>query len=215
MKSKKISGIVITKNLNPREKIHPKIIEGRLIWFLMEPSNFHENQGIKENIDSHQSHINVMKLSYIPRDFLARLSRYFIIDENGLSKFQEFHKIACLILAEIMPHYRKRKLKNTAIVLTMFLILENEAENFGNDLQKKLFVEVFADRQTFIEALAIELRKTDEVEKGMTCGRIMALQSDVFDDESTEMEDVSVEDLVKWLLENEMKMNQSMKLQSS
>ena len=76
-KSEKLSGIAITKNLNPGEKLHPKIIEGRLIWFLMQPSQFHESQGMEENVESHLQHILAMKESFCPRDFLARLSRFF------------------------------------------------------------------------------------------------------------------------------------------
>ena len=201
-KSEKLSGIAITKNLNPGEKLHPKIIEGRLIWFLMEPSPFHESQGMEENLESHLCHINAMKGSFCPRDFLAEMSGDFVNNGSETSNFQEFLKEACLILSEYFPHWRKRKLKNSSITLAQFLMVEKYVDKSVKEIHKQLYVESFGDRETFIRSLVEELKKTDQAEKMMTSGRIMSVETDVFGEEDSEQNvgSQTPSDLISWTL---------------
>ena len=49
----------------------------------------------------------------------------------------------------------------------MFMMLELEVEESEDENIKKLFVEVFGDRDLFLEAFVKELDKTDEVEADM------------------------------------------------
>ena len=71
-------------------------------------------------------------------------------DNKFCSRFQEIHREACLLLQIHRPTYRKRKLKSNALVLAMFMMLELEVEESEDENIKKLFVEVFGDRDLFL-----------------------------------------------------------------
>ena len=74
----KIAGLIITKNLKEKEKWELKVLSGRLVWLLMSPASFHFEEDMEDNYDSVAEHILAMRSSDMPRDFLARLVRWFI-----------------------------------------------------------------------------------------------------------------------------------------
>ena len=85
----KIAGLIITKNLRHQEKWEQKVLTGRLVWLLMSPSSHHFDQDMEDNYDSVAEHIQAMRSSDMPRDFLGRLTRWFIGDCPGqLSPYQ-------------------------------------------------------------------------------------------------------------------------------
>ena len=80
----KIAGLIITKNLKHQEKWEQKVLTGRLCWLLMSPASIHFDQDMEDNYDSVAEHILAMRSSDMPRDFLARLTRWFIPAGPGL-----------------------------------------------------------------------------------------------------------------------------------
>ena len=85
----KIAGLIITKNLKQQEKWEMKVLTGRLVWLLMSPASFHFEEDMEDNYDSVAEHILAMRSSDMPRDFLARLTRWFIPPGPGkLSHYQ-------------------------------------------------------------------------------------------------------------------------------
>ena len=48
--------------------------------------------------------------------------------------------------------YRKRKLKSNALVLAVFMMIEIEVEESDDEHVKRMFVEVYGDRDSFLEA---------------------------------------------------------------
>ena len=144
------------------------MLEGRLIWFLMSKAAFHENQDLEENIMSQQRHRMAMMQSSLPTDFLVRMVRHFIPQPGEeFSKFQDFHREACLLLEIHRKQYRKRKLKSNSLVLAVFMMIEMEVEESEDEQVKRMFVEVYGDRDSFLGAFVAELDKTDEIEKEM------------------------------------------------
>lgn len=74
----KIAGLIITKNLKHKEKWEQKVLTGRLVWLLMSPASIHFEQAMEDNYDCVAEHILAMRSSDMPRDFMARLTRWFI-----------------------------------------------------------------------------------------------------------------------------------------
>ena len=164
----KLAGTLLNKNLQLQESIHPKVLEGRLIWFLMNKATFHENQDLEENILSQQRHRLAMMQTSLPTDFLVKMVHHFITQPGEeFSKFQELHMEACLLLEIHRKQYRKRKLKSYALVLAVFMMIEAEVEESEDEQVKRMFVEVYGDRDSFLGAFVAELDKTDEIEKEM------------------------------------------------
>ena len=73
-----LGGTVYTKNLKSGMKMPAKIIEGRNNWLLMEKDDTYENEDMGDNCEQNFEHCNEMSNILMPRDFLARLTRYFI-----------------------------------------------------------------------------------------------------------------------------------------
>ena len=121
---------------------------------------------------SQQRHRLAMQETAIPIDFLVQLTKNFVIDDNEeFSSFQELHREACLQLQMRRPNYRKRKLKSNALVIAMFMMIEKEVDESEDDVVKRLFVDVYKDRSSFINDFIKELDKTDEVERDMSSRR--------------------------------------------
>ena len=91
----KIAGLIITKNLKHQDKWEQKVLTGRLVWLLMSPANIHFDQDMEENYDNVAEHIMAMRSSDMPRDFLARLTRWFIPSGPGQLSFYQVGKVAC------------------------------------------------------------------------------------------------------------------------
>ena len=67
----------------------------------------------------------------------------------------------------------------------MFLMIVKEVDESKDKTAKRMFVEVFGDRETFLEAFLRELEKTDEVEKemGRQPMRLNRVMSNALDDD--------------------------------
>ena len=59
----------------------------------------------------------------------------------------------------------KKEIKRRKL-LAIFMMIEREVEE-SDQTAKRMFVEVFGDRESFLEAALRELAKTDEVEQQM------------------------------------------------
>ena len=103
----KIAGIIITKNLKQQEKWEMKVLSGRLVWLLMSPARFHFDEEMEDNYDSVAEHILAMRSSDMPRDFLARLTRWFI--PPGPGKFCPY-QVRLILLYCFLYFYCTRKL---------------------------------------------------------------------------------------------------------
>ena len=60
----------------------------------------------------------------MPRDFLAKLTKYFFREGETLSFFQEAHREAAELMATGRPHWRKRKAKSASLFLSIFYLIE-------------------------------------------------------------------------------------------
>ena len=178
-----LGGTVYTKNLKIGMKMPAKIIEGRNNWLLMEKDDTYEEEDIGENCEQNFEHCNQMSGVMMPRDFLAKLTRYFIQEEGQqLSFFQDAQREACEVMASRRPHWRKRKSKSASLFLSMFFLLEKEVAESNDAVNKEIFVEIFDSRDAYIESLMKALDRVDEVEASMTEGTAMRMPSWIFDD---------------------------------
>ena len=185
-----LGGTVYTKNLSVGMKMPAKIIEGRNNWLLMEKDDTYEEEDIGENCEQNFEHCNEMTSVMMPRDFLAKLTRYFIREEGQqLSFFQEAQREACEIMNTRRPHWRKRKSKSASLFLSMFFLLEKEVSEANDDISKEIFVEIFDSRDKYIEVLMKALDRVDEVEATMAEGTPMAIPSWIYDDNPVANED--------------------------
>ena len=171
-----LGGTVYTKNLKSGMKMPAKIIEGRNNWLLMERDSAYEDEEMGENCERNFDHCNEMSSNNMPRDFLARLTRYFIREENeSLSFFQKAQLEACEIMSCRRPHWGKRKAKSASLFLSIFFLIEKEVAESGDSISKELFVEIFLSRDAFIDVLMKALNRVDEVEATMSEGVPMEL----------------------------------------
>lgn len=84
---------------------------------------------------------------------------------------QEFHKEGSILIGQSMPlNWSKRKIKSNAHVYAIFRAIEEEVKETNDEVIKKLFIEVFKDREYIFQCLIENLRKVDEVEHQMTGG---------------------------------------------
>ena len=167
----KIAGLIITKNLKHQEKWELKVLTGRLVWLLMSPASVHFEQDMEENYDSVAEHISAMRSSDMPRDFLARLTRWFIpVGPGQLSSYQEFHKEGSILLKSRFAAWGPRKVKSNAHFFAVFRMIEEEVRESKDTVLEQLFVEIWKDRETFVEMMVENLKKIEEVEEEMTGG---------------------------------------------
>ena len=163
-----------------------QVIEGRLIWFLMGKVVFHENQDLEENLLAQQRHRIKMMDNDLCTDLLVRMGRNFIVEEGDeFSSFQDLHRESCMLLQIHKKQYRKRKLKSCALVLAIFMMIEREVEESKDETAKRMFVEVFGDREFLLESFLRKLAKTYEVEKemGRQPMRLNRVMSNALDDD--------------------------------
>ena len=185
-----LGGTVYTKNLRAGMKMPSKIIEGRNNWLLMEKDDAYEEEDMGENCEQNFEHCNEMSGVMMPRDFLAKLTRYFIREEGQqLSFFQEAQREACEIMNKRRPHWRKRKSKSASLFLSIFFLLEKEVCEANDEILKEIFVEIFDSRDAYIEVLMKALDRVDEVEATMTEGTPMAMPSWIYDDNNVANEE--------------------------
>ena len=171
-----LGGTIYTKNLRLGMKMPEKIVEGRNNWLLMEKDPSYEDEDMGESCMSNFDHCNEMASINMPRDILAKLTRYFIRDsESELSFFQEAQREASEIMSSRRPHWRKRKAKSASLFLSIFFLIEKEVSESIDENVKKLFVEAFDSRDRYIDSLMEHLNRVDEIEASMTVGKPMKL----------------------------------------
>ena len=136
-----------------------------------------------QNCESNFDHCNKMSNVLMPRDFLAKLTGYFVRDsDDTLTFFQKAHLEACEIMSSRRPHWRKRKSKSAALFISTFFLIEKEVEESEDSLEKELFVEIFNNRDTYIDVLMAAMDRIDEIEDLMKEGCPMELP--VWDEET-------------------------------
>ena len=176
-----LGGTVYTKNLKDGMKMPAKIIEGRNNWLLMEKDTAYEDEDIGENCESNFDHFNEMSNIMMPRDFLAKLTRYFIrLEGESMSFFQDAQREACEIMVHWRPHWRKRKSKSGALFISVFFLIEKEVAESEDEISKELFVEAFGCRDDFIDILMKAMDRVDEVEAAMTEGMAMKMPAWIY-----------------------------------
>ena len=211
-KMQKLSGLIITKNIDPeKQKMPAKIVEGRVTWLNMRMDPEYELEEMDINMENMFDHVNSMANTDMPRDFLASLSKHFFrTDGEKYSSFQKFQTEACLVVEHRRPHWRKRKTISSSNLLTMFYILEKEVIDSDDEVAKQLFVEIFNSREAYTESVMKEFDETDKLEKKMMTGTAFKVPG--FDDETSESESesfnvsnfcVSVADVVESETEHE------------
>ena len=168
-KEEKLAGQILTFNIKPEEKIPEKIDEGRLFLQLYEQVS--DTQCLEDIYDKKTAFKVAMNDPGLPRDFLAKVSRRFSQSQGQKSEFQIFHKTALLLLAQIKPDYDSRKLECYALTLAMFLIIEKEVQEANDEIVTKLLVDIFKDRENFIDSLRMEMDKVDLLMESMGSGR--------------------------------------------
>ena len=149
-----LGGTAHTKNLKLGMKMPAKIVEGRNNWLLMERDPSYDEEDMGENCVQNFDHCNEMNSIFLPRDFLASLTRYFIRSEKEeLSFFQEAQREACELIAIKRPHWGKRKTKSAALFISIFFLVEKDVSECGDPIIKELFVEVFLSRNSILRCL--------------------------------------------------------------
>ena len=149
----------------------------------MEKDETYEEEDMGENCESNFDHCNEMSNCLMPRDFLAKLTRYFIrSDCDQLSFFQEVQREACEIMSSRRPHWRKKKSKSAALFISIFLLIEKEAAECDDSISKELFVEAFSGRDVFIDFLMKALYRVDDIEASKDEGVSMKMPEWVFGD---------------------------------
>ena len=82
----------------------------------------------------------------------------------------EFHKEGSIILKSRMPSWGPRKIKSNAHFYSAFKMVEEEVKETNDPVIEQLFVEVFKDKDAFVETMIENLKKVEEVEIEMTGG---------------------------------------------
>ena len=198
-----LGGTIYTKNLRLGMKMPEKIVEGRNNWLLMEKDPSYKDEDMGESCMNNFDHCNEMASINMPRDILAKLTRYFIRDSDSeLSFFQEAQREASEIMSSHRPHWRKRKAKSASLFLSIFFLIEKEVAESIDENVKKLFVEAFDSRDKYIESLMKHLDRVDEIEAAMAVGKPMNLPGWTCDDDVPS--EVDMETAVEERLDNDV-----------
>ena len=126
------------------------------------------------------------------RDFLARLTRWFIPPgPEQLSPHQEWHKEGCIVLKEALPHFAPRKIRSNAQFYAMYCMISQEVTEANSPAAEELFVEIFNDKDSFVDLLVENIKKADDVEQEMCRGqkRLASLRDEEDVDEPVVIED--------------------------
>ena len=124
------------------------------------------------------------------------LSRWFIPPGPGkLAPYQEFHKEGSIILKSRFKSWGPRKIKSNAHFYSIFRIVEEEVLENGDSVNQQLFVEIFKDREAFIEMMVENLKKVEEVEAEMT-GGVKRIHDDDLNQEEPEDLNEKIENLL-------------------
>ena len=107
------------------------------------------------------------KLAFVKalRGFLAKLGGHFFGTEEEESNFEKDFLEASIKLSERKPNYGKRKLLNSSLLFTMFLLVKREYKESNDEVVKEMWREIFCSENAFFEWVIAELDRADEVEE--------------------------------------------------
>ena len=159
--------MVINKNLKKGSVVHEKVAEGgRRQLFVPKKSEMVENEEVGETVKSKLKFVKALRSKEKPRDFLARLGgQHFFADEGEETNFEKDFLEASIMMAERKPNYRKRKLLNSSLLYTMFLLVKREYEETDDEVAKQMFRDIFKSESAFFETIIAEMDRSDEVEE--------------------------------------------------
>ena len=103
---------------------------------------------------------------------------------------QEFHKEGSIILKSRFSSWGPRKVKSNAHFFSAFKMIEEEVRETGDSVIEQLFVEIFKDKESFVETMVDNLKKIEEVELEMT-GGVKRRIDDIEDFSADEPEDLN------------------------
>ena len=167
-----------------------------LVTRLANPNRVHSPaQPIRVEYASHFLHRKYFLWYIVPNFntfknvFFNGIFRWFIPPGPGrLAPYQEFHKEGSIILKSRFHAWGPRKIKSNAHFYAVFRIVEEEVLVAGDPINQQLFVEIFKDREAFIEVMVDNLRKVEEVELEMTGGQKRPLEDDLDQDEPEDLD---------------------------
>ena len=191
--SEKLGGFAATKNFKQGETMNPKIIEGRAILLVMEKTPTPTSKGVssvREYYSMKVKHTKAMSSCLLPRDYCALFKKHFLYQNQDdiETAYQNMHLAACELLAELKPGYDPRRLEALANPIAFVMLIQKDVEELGQDNVTRLFIDVFTDRQSFLDIYVEELDKADKVIEDMS--RFYGRKHSVVDEVDTEPEDV-------------------------
>ena len=83
---------------------------------------------------------------------------------------KEFHKEGSILLKTRFLSWGPRKVKSNAHLYAVFRIVEEEVKETGDTVLEQLWVEIWKDRESFVEMMVDNLMKVEEVELEMSGG---------------------------------------------
>ena len=157
---KPIGGLIISKNFTDDDVIEEKDDEGRVHITIFDKKLADE---FDELCDAEADHVEAMHDRNACRDFLAKMTSHFLKEDGKKTSFQEKHKAARGLMADLKPDYGNRKLKCYSLSLASFLMIEEEVKKENDEDTNRLFVDVYKDRATFVNSVKENCDKTDKV----------------------------------------------------
>ena len=161
-----IGGLIVNKNLKRGMKVHEKVSAGgRRQLFVPIKSVMLEEEEAGETVRSKLAFVKALRGKDKPRGFLAKLGGQFFGTEEEESNFEKDFLEASIKLSERKPNYGKRKLLNSSLLFTMFLLVKREYEESDDEVVKEMWREIFCSENAFFEWVIAELDRADEVEE--------------------------------------------------
>ena len=157
----------MNKNLKRGMRVHEKVSAGgRRQLFVPMKSTMLEEEETGETVKSKLAFVKALRGKDKPRGFLAKLggTHFFGTDEEE-SNFEKDFLEASIKLSERKPNYGKRKLLNSSLLYTLFLLVKREYEESDDPVVKEMWKEIFVSENAFFEWVIGELDRADEVEE--------------------------------------------------
>ena len=185
---------MINKNLKRGAIVHEKVSDGgRRQLFVPKKSEMVENEEVGETVKSKLKFVKALRSKEKPRDFLARMGgQHFFAEEGEESNFEKDFLEASIMMADRKPTYRKRKLLNSSLLYTMFLLVKREYEETEDEVAKQMFKDIFKSESAFFETVIAEMDRSDEVEemfKSQEAAEVTRRKSVRDDDRDVELEE--------------------------
>ena len=157
----------MNKNLKKGMKVHEKVSAGgRRQLFVPMKSVMLEEEEAGETVRSKLAFVKALRGKDKPRGFLAKMGGTHFFERNGEeSNFEKDFLEASIKLSERKPNYGKRKLLNSSLLYTMFMLVKREYEESDDEVVKEMWREIFCSEHAFFEWVIAELDRSDEVEE--------------------------------------------------